>query len=157
MHLETSAYSKPSSHFPTIHLIGHFWTSAKDLLGITDYTRFTPIWSKDLLPEFGKLQGFHDWAKRGILTISHLCKNQSFKSFQQLQVEFSLDKKVFFITIFTSNTPFRSRMALSFSITDTPLFATIFRMQDFLGFMHNLYLNFTWDMHPLVDRNGNKS
>lgn len=56
----------------TLALLYRVWDRGKSLLGISGFTKLSPLWDNPALPEIQKLRGFDNWARCGITALSQV-------------------------------------------------------------------------------------
>ncbi|XP_069605738.1 uncharacterized protein [Ranitomeya imitator] len=75
---------------PTVLLIRKLWSRLRHIRGITDLTKYSPLWHNNNLKEFEALGVLIEWLGKGIQYVYQIIEQGELKSFSQLQAEFGL-------------------------------------------------------------------
>lgn len=94
--LEAGGIQEDGRRCPTLALIYRVWDRGKTLLAVSGFTKHTPLWDNPALPEMQKLRGFGNWVQSGISALSQVQQDDSLKSFDNLQADFSLPRTSFY-------------------------------------------------------------
>lgn len=82
--------------YPTLALMYKVWDRGKTSLGVTGFSKYTPLWSNPSLVEISKLRGFDCWSGKGIHTLEQVQQDGHLKSFDALQAAFGLPHQWFY-------------------------------------------------------------
>lgn len=126
---------------PTLALLYRVWDRGRSVLGISGFTKISPLWDNPALPEIQKLQGFDNWTRCGIMALSQVQQGVSLRVFEDLQKEFGLPHSAFYQFLRLRHA--HAAQAALTDLTITPNFAldTLLSTTHTKGLISNMYQN----------------